>query len=563
MVLLDYPDILHTIRDVLITGRTESASFLCWYLINYYRLDDVEAVDTICDQPGDKGIDGIYVNENQNTIDVFQSKISQSSESTVGDVALKNFYGTLSQLKDRESVMALIDSAGDADVAKLIKRLNLADNIDAYEVRGIFLSNIDIDANGQAFIDSTPQLIFVGKQVLTQEFISATRSNLVSDEYEFDVFGYETAQYTVDDQTKSIIAPVKANELVQLTGIGDQSIFAPNLRGHLGNTKVNRDIVRSIKDPDKHKLFPLFHNGITVICENLDHDSDNARITVQGYGIVNGCQSMKSLYDNRRYIGDDLRVLTRFIKVDKESDLLPMITTYSNNQNGIKARDFKSNNAIQVRLQEEFEKHYNNEFFLEIKAGESDESRECISNEAAGLLLLAFDVKEPWSTHQKYKVFDEKYTDIFARPEVNADRIIFLKSIMQQIQGSLDSLENQLIANYSLTRYIMLYTLREILEKDELGLELIRDPQQFVRDVATRDKLIQCIRHILDDMVVDANAELKEIEEEFDYKSKFKSPEWVRLFTNKIVSSYIKLVQRGRVESFQEEWSKTIEGLTN
>ncbi len=560
MVSLDYPEILHTIRDMLISKRTESASFLCWYLVNYYRLDDVEAVDAICDQKGDKGIDGIYVNENQNTIDVFQAKISQNPQSTVGDVALKNFVGTLSQLKDRESIMALVDSAGNADVAKLIKRLDLADNIDAYEISGVFLSNIDIDANGQAFLDSTPQLTFVGKQVLTQDFISATRSNLVGDGYEFDVFGYETAQYTVDEQTKSIIAPVKANELVQLTGIGDQSIFAPNLRGHLGNTKVNRDIVKSIKEPDKHKLFPLFHNGITVICENLDHDSASDRIAIRGYGIVNGCQSMKSLYDNRRFIGDDLRVLTRFIQVDKESDLLPMITTYSNNQNGIKARDFKSNNAIQVRLQEEFEKHYNSEFFFEIKAGESDESKECISNEAAGLLLLAFDVKEPWSTHQKYKVFDEKYTDIFARPEVNADRIILLMSTMQQIQESLSSLENQLIANYSLTRYIMLYTLREILEKDELGIALIRNPQPFVRDVSDRDRLVQSIRHILNDMVVDTNAELQEIEEEFDYKSKFKSPEWVRQFTNKIVGSYIKLVQRGRVDSFQQEWTKAVQG---
>src|SRR5262245_34279058 len=127
MIALDYPGILHTIRDFLIPGRTESASFLCWYLADYYRLDEIDAIDAVCDQRGDKGIDGIYINENQSAIDVFQARISQNPQSTVGDSYLKNFYGTLSQFKDRDSLLALIDSAGDAEVAKLIKRLDLID----------------------------------------------------------------------------------------------------------------------------------------------------------------------------------------------------------------------------------------------------------------------------------------------------------------------------------------------------------------------------------------------------------------------------------------------------
>src|SRR5262249_4042788 len=142
---------------------------LCWYLADYYRLDEIDAIDAVCDQRGDKGIDGIYINENQSTIDVFQARISQNPQSTVGDSYLKNFYGTLSQFKDRDSLLALIDSAGDAEVAKLIKRLDLIDKIDAYDVRGIFLSNIEIDSNGMSFLDITPQLSFVGKSELIQE----------------------------------------------------------------------------------------------------------------------------------------------------------------------------------------------------------------------------------------------------------------------------------------------------------------------------------------------------------------------------------------------------------
>jgi len=55
---------------------------------------------------------------------------------------------------------------------------------------------------------------------------------------------------------------------------------------------------------------------------------------------------------------DNLRVLTKFIKASPASPLAEMITRFSNNQNGVKARDFKSNNHIQIRLQNEFRSIY-------------------------------------------------------------------------------------------------------------------------------------------------------------------------------------------------------------
>ncbi|MFB9979192.1 hypothetical protein ACFSQQ_13315 [Mesorhizobium kowhaii] len=97
MIDVDYPKLLDLFPEHLDPNRSESASFLIWYLQNYYRLDSLEAVDAVCDQSNDKGVDGIYVNDNDQTITIFQSKISQKSNSTVGDAALKTFAGTLGQ----------------------------------------------------------------------------------------------------------------------------------------------------------------------------------------------------------------------------------------------------------------------------------------------------------------------------------------------------------------------------------------------------------------------------------------------------------------------------------
>ncbi|MGA2052072.1 MAG: abortive phage infection protein, partial [Opitutales bacterium] len=82
MIKLDYPDVLDNFRRHIVPGRSESASFLIWYLENYYRLDEGEAVDSVCDQGGDKGVDGIFVNDNDATITIFQAKMLQNNKKT-------------------------------------------------------------------------------------------------------------------------------------------------------------------------------------------------------------------------------------------------------------------------------------------------------------------------------------------------------------------------------------------------------------------------------------------------------------------------------------------------
>ncbi|UHD15273.1 hypothetical protein [Thiocapsa bogorovii] len=125
MIDLSYPKILSLIEPYLASKRSESASFLIWYFTNYLRLDSLESIDAVCDQSGDKGIDGIYLNAEANVIEVYQSKISQKAVATVGDKALREFQGTLSQLETREAIDNLLATAGDAQVAKLIERLDL------------------------------------------------------------------------------------------------------------------------------------------------------------------------------------------------------------------------------------------------------------------------------------------------------------------------------------------------------------------------------------------------------------------------------------------------------
>ena len=68
----------------------------------------------------------------------------------------------------------------------------------------------------------------------------------------FDVFGYDYSDYRVGD-ARVLFASLKGSELIALDGIATNELFAWNVCGSLGKTKVNKDIGQSVSDTDEHK----------------------------------------------------------------------------------------------------------------------------------------------------------------------------------------------------------------------------------------------------------------------------------------------------------------------
>jgi len=231
-----------------------------------------------------------------------------------------------------------------------------------------------------------------------------------------------------------------------------------------------------------------------------------------------------------------------------------MITQFSNNQNGVKARDFKSNNPIQIRLQNEFKSAFGKEFHYEVKRGEDNEGLETITNEAAGLYLMSFDLKEPWATHRKYQVFEEKYSELFGRPGVSAHKITLCHLIAGRIDAALRELNNSLFAKYILSKSLILYVVRLILEQDTVGRQILEKPEDFVRSTSSRPALIKAIDAILDDVIIDLNHELEQLGDEFDYRGKLRDEKWSKELAHRLVADHEKLVKRERIPSFGDQY---------
>lgn len=556
---ISYPNILKQFERCSVSGGTESRSLLAWFLENYYRLEDVEIQDSLCDGSGDKGIDGIYVSQQLHKIDFFQVTLGKAEEKTLGDKKLKQFVGALAQFSNVENAKSVLANAN-PELVKMAERLELLECIaDGYEIRGVFVTNAIADVTAITYIGTQPQIALYDGQKLKDEYLTIDKTDPIATPITFDVTGISTLQHQIDSTLKMVIAPITAVELVKMEGISSGDLFAWNVRQWLGKgTAVNKQIAESIKAPSEHKYFPAFHNGVTILCKKLTVSKEE--ITISGYAVVNGCQSITNLFENKAKLTTDLRILTKFVEIEPDSDLASKITDHSNNQNGTKDRDLQSNNPVQTRLQSEIHKLYP-QIHYRIKRGEHPEwpKDTVIENELLARIILAFDLDKPEAWSQNYKLFGELHGELFARPEMNAHRAVFLHDAYIATKQKLAIIEDQFFGSYVLTRWLLLDLVRECLMTEELGKKLQSNPSDFMNQLNGRERIKTCIGHIAQNVarLLSAHAKRRYAQAGTDYKKDLKSKEHIEKVRSEIVPQYQIILDSKLTECFEQKWNGT------
>ena len=527
-------------------GRGESVAFLNWFLENIFRLDSVDADDAICDRPNDRGIDGIFVDHTQEEVLVLQGKLKQK-ESSIGDAPLRELAGTITQLSDEDSVQALLDGGANEELKRALERNNVKGIISkGYKVVGVFVCNQPLDANGHEFLEQDESISVYDRNRIVSEYIDIEVEGGVNGTYSFDASYVAPMIIRTGDRATTYILPVQALELVGMGGINDGTLFSQNVRQSLGNTKVNRALRQSVIDQFEHENFPLYHNGVNILCRSATLEDD--RLSICDYVVVNGAQSISTFKKSSDHLSENLRVIAKIIQLE-DVGLSRKITVNSNNQNAIKPRDLKATNEVQIRLREEFSRVEDGRYELEIKRGqEQKEGTLLITNEEAGRLLLAFDLMEPEACHQVYKLFDDKYADIFARPAVTAYRIIFLHLIMERIQKVMPNINYRPLSRYGLTRFFLLSVVAELISADEVTSEFARNPKKLF-DQGKVAKFMDAVESVLQAVVIDLNFEVEDMGDQFDYKGDLKSPHKIKDLRSKLLRSYEKDVARKKSDS--------------
>jgi hypothetical protein len=222
-------------------------------------MDDTSADDAICDGHQDKGIDAIYVDELNEEIIVFQFKTVENATKTIGDVTLKEFAGTLSQLSTVENIEMIENGNANETLKKLVIDLSLKNRVaNGFIVKGVFITNASSDQNTKEYLASNEGIRLFDKTKIAEVHIDFERQGGVKGEFVFNCSHVTPLNFsTLDDIAEVWVFTAFASDLVKMSGIEDASLFQQNVRLALGSTKVNKAIKKSILDTTEHVKFQL------------------------------------------------------------------------------------------------------------------------------------------------------------------------------------------------------------------------------------------------------------------------------------------------------------------
>ena len=272
------------------------------------RLDEFEADDAAVDAKHDKGVDAIYVDDVAEVVYIVQAKTKTSDNATLGDTDLKEFVGTLAQFSSAKKIDELLSEAKNERLKQDLIRSNVAQSVKVgYDVKGVFITNVNSNDDAKTYMKKTEAIELYDAKRIANEYVDLVVDGGISEEYWFDVSDSHVIEYDAGGASARIFFAPALN-IVKMSGISDGRLFEQNVRLSLGNTKVNRSLRESIRSKAEHANFPLYHNGINVLCSEISSE-DSEKISIKDYVVVNGAQSLTSLLAEKSKLSDDLKIL--------------------------------------------------------------------------------------------------------------------------------------------------------------------------------------------------------------------------------------------------------------
>ena len=331
---------------------------------------------TAIDQSGDLEIDGWFVDEQSETVFLFQAT---GGRTPIREDKVAKFWAAPDEVLNPQRV---------AESTNQLVR-ELSDELDArigdeYSILMVFASRGGFAPAAKRFANSRRNRDRTLTRLSGQDESCQCTLRLVDFDdvaRAFDDFrsGFRRPQidvklrvngdwtYRVSElgDMPSIRATVPATEIVRVFQENGYKLFELNPRGPLANAKVNKNISKTLDTPEGRQRFHLLNNGMCATCDGFNID-ENGVISITNFQIVNGCQTTVTLSKREEF--ELAQTYVDLKLVDAESDFAQYIAEASNSQTALKAKDFTSFERQQIRLREEFDR-LRPPWFYEIKQG--------------------------------------------------------------------------------------------------------------------------------------------------------------------------------------------------
>lgn len=366
-------EILETIKDNYQYSNL-SLAFANWFLKTYFKLSDQEIEESIIDGANDNGIDAILIDDDKKELSVFQFKFP--SENNIGhEIAQADILKTLNGFN------ILIDPKG-------TKLPQYNDKFIDYSMqlkdKPIYTFNIYFVSFNKGIIDNKNQteafqsdfcqrsgskleIFCYDKTVISNIYEKITRKNSLEIELKYKVMqsSYDIAKKSINSYT----GVINGHELISAIKEKIVTIFDENIRLYEKKSEVNDSIKRTASGESSF-MFYFYNNGIVFICDEAKHSPNAMSISLKGVSIVNGCQTVTSLFQlyTEGNLKKDVDLLVRIIEISDYSERMK-ITEFLNSQTPIRDSYFISNHTIIRSLQNDLLKK---NVFLERQINEFD-----------------------------------------------------------------------------------------------------------------------------------------------------------------------------------------------
>jgi len=463
LIMLDIDKALYTNFDNEIKEYTNSENlidigegFVYWTLTNYFDLEKDEAIIALIGGSNDKDVDAFF--EREGILHIIQGK----GKGEIGQNLIRRFKGCIDWLKNPDASGEVNE---DLNKAAEIFRDGWVDEkkvelhfftkgtftTEARREQSVFNTNPENTNRVSMFLHDINDILRYYRSKKIDE------NPLIKEKFNFDLI--EGEHFIRSQKKESIVATVKAIDLVNLYKKYQDDLFFRNVRYYLGTRKgkigdVNNNIINTAMNDQGN--FWYFNNGISFVCTDFklhNQKSKNLTLLVEGFQIINGCQTTVSIYEAYEQINGDeaklnnLHILARFIKTAGAEDI-DHITYNMNSQNPVNIRQLKSNCPIQKRLQKDFASN-TKPYFYSIKPGDwqnltssekskfKDESGyRKLDNYDVAQTLYAFNTDPIYARNNREKLFPEKYSKIF-RKDIHIKEILLSFEIQEIVKKTI------------------------------------------------------------------------------------------------------------------------------
>ena len=189
---------------------------------------------------------------------------------------------------------------------------------------------------------------------------------------------------------------------------------------------------------------------------------------IKDFNVVNGCQSLNTICSCSETVrkNSDGYIMFRFYEI-ADPEKADKISTSTNSQSAVKARDLRSNDKRVIAMKKAYEQCYKDGYFITKRGENADQVKynadHIVSLTDLGKQIIAWHSQRPTVSYSETKIFD-KYFDQLFRKDYEPQKIQALNELSKCVSAKWTSdnpmqLNESLLAMKSYAQHHHLYTI--------------------------------------------------------------------------------------------------------